>query len=99
MLFNYPLLLQVQYDSEADIEEVYAGYRWFDYIHRLSTGRRCSVWVGLPAEMEYIITSGLREDLPHKLAGMLRGEQRRCVANREYFEQIDGTRWGKFFEG
>ncbi len=95
-------LIQIGYHSEGDIDEVQIGFCWFEFISRLLAGQHPSVWIGLSSELEYFIAAGLREDLPQRLARCLYGESRRSVANREYFNQLEGMRLVKikkiFFE-
>lgn len=83
---------QISYESEGDIDEVYIGYRWFEFLSRLITGQRPSVWTGLPNELEYFVTAGLREELPQRLVQCFYGENQRFVANRAYFKQVDGMK-------
>ena len=91
-LISFHSHTQIRYFSVADREQVWTGYRWFEFVNRLYLGCHSNIWTGLPAEVEYILTAGLREDLPQKLAGLLLPVREKCRANREYFTQLGGVK-------
>ena len=69
-------------------------YRWFEFVWKLIKDNHTSIWTGMTAEVQFIVTAGLRDKLAENLCkNLLRPwSADRSYANRNFFNDMDGIK-------